>query len=268
MKKAIHMPSQLLASAIQASTSAGNILKEGFGTTFSAAAKTGVHDLVTEFDKLAEDLIEARLRKAYPGHVFLGEEAGQIGQPHKGVVRWIIDPLDGTLNFCRSIPYFCVSVAAELDGRIICGVIYNPISGELFSAAKGCGAYLNGGRIYVSRVSLLQSAVLSYGLPFSTKGDPGHCLRHFANVASSGAQLLRMGSAALNMAYVAAGRFDGFMESASFPWDVAAGVILVEEAGGKVTNYDGAHYQIKRPGILATNGDIHKELLAVIKGSQ
>jgi myo-inositol-1(or 4)-monophosphatase len=114
----------------------------------------------------------------------------------------------------------------------------------------------------------LQSAVLSYGLPFSTKGDPGHCLRHFADVASKGAQLLRMGSAALNMAYVAAGRFDGFMESASFPWDVAAGVILVEEAGGTVTNYDGSHYQLKKPGILATNGDIHSELLAVIKRSQ
>jgi myo-inositol-1(or 4)-monophosphatase len=258
-------PAQLLTVAVSAANEAGRILKDGFGTSFSKTRKTGAHDLITEFDKLAEDIIESHLKNAFPKHTFLGEETGQVGAIQSTGTRWIIDPIDGTLNFCRSIPYFGVSIAAEKNGAIVCGVIFNPITGEQFTATRNGGAYLNGKQLQVSLNSTLNSSVIAFGFPFNTEGNPDQCLSHFAAIGAKGAQLLRMGSSAMNLAYVAAGRFDGFMETSCFPWDVAAGILMVAEAGGSVSNLDGSTYSFAKPGIIATNQIVHPELLAVVK---
>jgi len=264
-RSAVTPPGKLLAAAVDAARGAGKILKDGLGTDFSRSTKSGPHDLFTEFDKLAEDLIESRLRRTFPSHAFLGEETGKTGMPESGNIRWIIDPIDGTLNFCRSIPYFCVSIAAECDGTILCGVILNPVTDELFTASRGGGAFLNGQRIHVSPTKGLRNTVMAIGFPFNTEGDPGHCLSYFAELGSRGVQLLRMGSTALNLAYVAAGRFDGFFETSSFPWDVAAGVLLVREAGGVVSSMDAGDFRLADKGIVATNKRIQEDIFSVIR---
>lgn len=253
---------ELLQCAIDAAKTAGQILKDGFGTRFKTENKEGIHNLVTEYDHKAESAIIDLIKKRFPEHTFLAEESGESGVQSflKGQVRWIIDPLDGTVNFAHNIPIFCVSVAAELNGEIVAGAIYQPITDELFTAFKGGGAFLNGSPLKVSQTALLKDSILVTGFPYNVSENPHGCIDHFSQLLKLGLPIRRLGSAAIDLAYVAAGRFDGFWEVRLQPWDVAAGWLIVTEAGGRMTHYDNKEYALGTGTMLATNGKIHHEL--------
>jgi myo-inositol-1(or 4)-monophosphatase len=239
-------------------------LLEGFGTSFKISNKEGINNLVTEYDNKSEHYIINNIKKHFPEHSFLAEESGKTGEHKTGQIRWVIDPLDGTVNFAHSLPIFSISIAAELDGILLCGVIYNPILNELFVAEKGNGAFLNEQRILVSKSENLASSFLVTGFPYNVKNNPCGCINHFVEIISNGIPVRRLGSAALDLAYVSCGRFDGFWEINLNPWDVAAGALLVQEAGGRVTQYNNSDYTIFSQSILATNGLIHEQISMVL----
>jgi myo-inositol-1(or 4)-monophosphatase len=256
---------RVLAAAVEAAVEAGALLRSGFGSAFTVERKEGRHNLVTSYDREAERLIVERLRQQFPESSFWAEESGRSGSAG-GKLVWLVDPLDGTVNFAHGIPIFCVSIAAVVDGELLCGVIYQPMLGELFTAARGEGAWLNGKRLQVSQTEALEDAILVTGFPYNVAENPGNCMEHFLRFLRLGLPIRRLGSAALDLAYVAAGRFDGFWEVALNPWDVAAGIILVQEAGGCVTHYDGTPHRLEpRSSILATNGRIHEQMRAVLQ---
>jgi myo-inositol-1(or 4)-monophosphatase len=250
---------QLKSVALEAALKAGNLLRQGFGTSFKIENKEGKNNLVTEYDKASESCIIQDIRKSFPDHGFLAEESGASdGQE----ILWIIDPLDGTANFAHNIPWFSISIAATQGEEILCGVVFNPMTGELFTAEKGKGAYLNGKKLKVSQEKSLDSAMLGMGFPAKSLADnPLHCIDRLADFVAQGIPLRRMGSAALDLSYVAAGRFDGFWELSLQPWDIAAGQLLVAEAGGQVSHYDGKKRNIlSRDTFLASNGLLHEAL--------
>ncbi len=257
-------PEQLLELAVDTARQAGELLRQGFGTAFHVANKEGEgrHNLVTEFDNAAEELILGRIRERYPDHSFLAEESGAAGTASTGTIRWIVDPLDGTVNFAHGLPIFSVSIAAELNGELLCGAVYQPMLDEMFSACKHKGARLNGKGISVSGTARLNEAILVTGFPYNVNENPGQCIDHFARMLQQGIPVRRLGSAALDLAYVAAGRFDAFWEVFLHPWDFAAGRIIVEEAGGCVTRYDKSAQTLAGGNILATNGLLHDDLAA------
>lgn len=255
---------QITEKAIEAAALAGEILRSGFGAQFDIMNKEGKNNLVTEYDFRSEKAIISLLKEAFPDSSFLAEESGRGGREDAGL-RWVIDPLDGTVNFAHKLPIFSVSIAAELDGRIVSGVIYHPMLDEMFVAERGAGAFLNGRPIHVSQNAQFDSAFLVTGFPYNVTQNPKHCLETFVSVIRRGIPVRRLGSAALDLAYVAAGRFDGFWELNLNPWDVAAGAILVEEAGGRVTTYTNEEYSIYADTILATNGLIHDESLKLLE---
>ncbi len=261
------MIEELTKCAVDAALKAGAILRNGFGTAFEISNKEGRNNLVTEYDHLSEKAIIGHINNVFPEHVFLAEESGSTGMNKPDVVRWVIDPLDGTVNFAHSLPIFSISIAAELNRELLCGVIYHPILDELFVAKKGMGATLNGRKISVSSNSDINSAFLVTGFPYNVDRNPGHCVEHFVGIIRKGIPIRRLGSAALDLAYVAAGRFDGFWEIELNPWDVAAGVLLVREAGGKVTQYNDVPYWIEDPSMLATNGQIHEQVSETLTSS-
>jgi len=253
-------PSPLTIAAIHAALEAGTFLRRSFDTPREISTKEGIHDVVTECDKSAEEMILSSLSKRFPSHGFLAEESGKKNSSAE--IVWVIDPLDGTANFARGVPVFSISIAAAKEKNILSGVVYQPITQELFVAEKGKGAYLNGKPLYVSKKSRLKEAMVATGFPHDVEGNPGHCIEAFAKVAHLGAALRRLGSAAIDLAYVAAGRFDAFFEVVLQPWDIAAGKLLVEEAGGRVTRYDGSlHPLFSKETLLATNGLLHQELI-------
>lgn len=258
------MYEELKNCAIEAALEAGEILKNGFGTSFQIRSKEGRNNLVTEYDIKSEKLIIDKIRKEFPRHSFLAEESGITGAPSENEVRWIIDPLDGTVNFAHSIPIFSVSIAAEIQGEIVAGVIYHPVLDELYVASKDTGAYMNGNKISVSDNADLKTSILVTGFPYDIEKNPYNSINIFAKVVEQGIPIRRLGSAALDMAYVASGKFDGFWENDLKPWDVGAGIILVREAGGIVTNYSNDDYKIGFSNILATNGLIHKQATDLI----
>lgn len=252
---------ELCNLAVRAALRSGEVLARGFGTAFEIDSKDGKHDLVTEYDKRVEKLIIEMISKLYPDHGFLAEESGTSGDTD-GQVLWIVDPLDGTVNFARGVPMFSVSIAAAVEGVVVCGVVYNPMVGELFVAEKGKGASLNGAPIKVTTCKGLRQGVVATGLPYNVAENPHHCIDQLAHIAHLGIPIRRIGSAALDLAYVASGKFDGFWEVILRPWDFAAGKILVEEAGGKVTSLNGSPVCETRAGpIVATNGILHAETL-------
>lgn len=257
----ISRPSQteLLAVARKAALEAGELLKDGFGTSFQINNKEGKHNLVTEFDHKAERAIIDCIKSTFPDHTFLAEESGSSGA-HADTVRWIIDPLDGTVNFAHSIPIFCVSIAAEWAGEILCGVIYAPMTNELFWGSKGEGAWLNDLPLKVSTTDSLEDAILVTGFPYNAWENPQHCIDHFARFIKMGVPIRRLGSAAIDLAYLAAGRFDGYWEVSLNAWDVAAGKRILLEAGGAITQYDGSPHNIHTGTMLATNGRIHNAM--------
>ncbi len=257
--------SLLLEAALHAATEAGRILEQGYGTTFDIASKEGRHNLVTEYDLASESCIINVLQSYTPTAAVLTEESGE--HAGSGEVTWVVDPLDGTVNFAHGIPIFCVSIAAVINGTIVAGVIHHPLQNETFTAVLGGGAFLNGEPLHVSKTPQIQDAILVTGFPYNVHENPRKCIDTFGRVLSLGIPIRRLGSAALDLAYVAAGRFDGYWEVELQPWDMAAGVLLVTEAGGTVTHYGRRAFSLGRDSILASNGRIHQQLTSIIENA-
>ena len=255
----------MLNFAIQTARDAGRILAERFGRTLEITNKSEL-DLVTESDLASERLIIERIKTFHPRHAILAEESGAstpVDQELRSEWRWIIDPLDGTTNYAHGYPCFCVSIGLEYNGRMEVGVVYDPMRDELFTAERGQGASLNGRRIQVSSVNSLSAALLCTGFPYDVR-ERSEFARHFANFIMNAQGVRRDGAAALDLAYVACGRFDGFWEEGLKPWDVAAGSLLIQEAGGRVSKYDGAPLNIYTPPVLASNGLLHEQMMRVL----
>ena len=257
----------MVSVAIEAAKEAGKFLKLNVGKVRDIRQKSGQEkNLVTEIDKRSEEIIIERIKRHFPGHGILAEESGAEAGVKSGY-RWIIDPLDGTTNFTHGFPVFCVSIGVEHKGEIIAGVIYDPNFDELFVAEKGKGASLNGRKISVSKVANLGSALLVTGFPYNIVENPNHAVEHFVKFLMKAQAVRRMGSAAIDLAYVAAGRYEGFWEVALNPWDVAAGSLLVQEAGGKLSKFDGTPFDVYGKEVVATNGLVHQDMLGVLAES-
>jgi len=254
-----------LVRATDLAKEAGALQRSRLWTPLNIEHK-GEIDLVTEVDKKSEELLVGGLQTAFPDHDFLAEETlyPERGKSHK----WIIDPLDGTTNFAHGFPWFAVSMALEINGEIVLAVVYHTMMSEMFTAVKGEGAYLNGSRIAVSSHSPLRGSLLATGFPYDSATDPENNFAHFANFQMGSRGIRRAGAAALDLAYVAAGRIDGFWECKLKPWDVAAGQLLVTEAGGKVTGYSGELYSVYNHRIVASNDLIHAEMLTKLARSE
>jgi len=250
--------------AIQTAKEAGSLLRDHFGRELDVSHKSSSIDLVTEVDLLSEEFIKEKIATYYPRHQILAEESG-----HKETTseyRWLIDPLDGTTNYAHGYPFFCVTLALEYRGEIVLGVAYDPIRGELFVAERGSGALLNSRPIRMSRTEKLAESLLATGFPYYVRARPDESLRYFARFVSTAQAIRRDGSAVLDLCYLACGRLDGFWELGLKPWDMAAGALMVEEAGGRVTKFNGRRFNIYEPEILATNGLIHDEMIAILTG--
>ncbi len=253
----------MLNFAIETARDAGQLLLEKFGRKINIMKKGDIN-LVTEADLASEHLIIERIKSYYPKHSILAEESGEAVMGGENTWKWIIDPLDGTTNFAHGYPCFCVTLALEHDGEIVIGVTFDPTRNELFAAERGKGASLNNKPIRVSEAEDLGNALLVTGFPYDFRERPDFS-RHFSEFLLRSRGVRRDGSAAIDLAYVACGRFDGFWEDGLNPWDVAAGVLLIEEAGGQVTYYDGSPYSIYEPPICASNGLLHSQMLDVLK---
>ncbi len=249
--------------AISIAREAGALLKDRFKEKHKIDYK-GEIDIVTEADRMSEEVLISKISRRFPDHSILSEEAAEIERASR--YRWVIDPLDGTTNYAHGFPMFCVSIALEKDGQIITGVIYNPVSDELFVAGKGEGAFLDGCRISVSGTTQISESLLATGFPYDIRRDPNNNINYFSGMALKAQAIRRAGSAALDLAYTAAGRFDGFWELKLHPWDTAAGWLLVSEAGGVVTDISGGDYYIDSPSILASNGKIHDDMIRTLDG--
>ena len=257
--------SALLNVMTAAATKAARGLVRDFGEIENLqVSKKGPADFVTTADKKAEEVLVAGLTKARPRFGFLLEEGGKIEGADTSN-RWIIDPLDGTTNFLHGIPHFSISIALERDGEPVAGVIYEPITDQMFWAEKGQGAYLNGRRIRVSARRRLEESLFATGIPFAGKQDHDRFLSQLKAVMAVSAGVRRFGSAALDLAYVAAGRYEGFWEFGLHPWDIAAGIVLVREAGGFVTDIGGGE-MMESGEILAANDSLHGPLLKILAG--
>ncbi len=250
-----------LYTAIRAARAAAQIHQGGVGQDLSIATKSNETDLVTRIDKESEARIREILLSAYPEHAVLGEEEGQRGD---ALYRWIVDPLDGTLNYAHGFPFYCVSIGLEVRGVLEVGVVLDSVRNELFTATRGGGALLNGAPIAVTKEDTLRRSMLATGFAY----DPETAVD---NVAVFGRMLglcrtvRRPGAAALDLAYAACGRIDGFWELNLNPWDVAAGVLLVTEAGGQVTGGTGKPYQLGEKVLIASNGALHDKMLAALE---
>ena len=255
----------MLNIAIEAARDAGKFLKQNVGKVRNIQLKDGHgKNLVTEIDKGSEEIIIDIIKKHFPNHDILAEESGRKrGKPSE--YRWVIDPLDGTTNFTHGFPVFCVSIALEWKEEIILGVIYDPNFDELFTAEKGKGAFLNGKQICVSRITTLDQSLLVTGFPYNITQNPHHAIEHFVGFLMAAQAVRRMGSAAIDLAYVAAGRYEGFWEVALNPWDMAAGALLVTEAGGTITDFSGKEFSIYQKEIVASNGLVHSEMINVLQ---
>lgn len=254
----------LKATLLKATQAGGKILQEYFNGSFQIDSKSTVNDLVTEADKQAETAIFSAIRETFPDHYILSEEAGEISTASN--TKWIIDPLDGTVNFAHGIPLCCVSIGVEVDGKMAMGAVYNPFMNEFFFAEKGKGATLNDKPIRVSAKNDLAKACLVTGFPYTWEDEENDPITVFGRFVREGLPLRRLGSAAIDLCWVACGRFDGFYEHKLNAWDSAAGFIIVEEAGGKVTDFSGKYFSPHQKKIIATNGIIHDALLAAVNG--
>jgi myo-inositol-1(or 4)-monophosphatase len=249
--------------ARNAAMAAGDIIQSRFQGTFSIDHKTGVNNLVTEVDKLAETAIIDVIHAAFPDHTILSEEAGLLEQQSDYV--WYVDPLDGTVNFAHGIPLCCVSIALSYKMELLLGIVYNPMMNEFFSAEKGKGATLNGQKIAVSQKSDFARACLVTGFPYEQPSSRMP-LKVFSRAVEAGLPVRRLGSAAIDICWVACGRFDGFWEYKLNPWDVAAGYLIALEAGGTVSNFSSNQFDVFEKETLVTNGLIHEDLRRLILG--
>ena len=237
-----------------------------FNGDFKITNKEGINNPVTEADHASEKAIFEVIKNDFPDHFILSEESGEIKMDSE--YKWIIDPIDGTINFANGIPICCVSIGVEHKGKIIMGAVYNPLMNEFYFAEKGLGATLNNKKISVSNKTEVVNSCLVTGFPYTYLDTPNGPLQVFEKLIRKGVPVRRLGSAAIDLCWVAAGRFDGFYEHKLQAWDSAAGFLMVEEAGGKVTDYEGYYYAVYQPHILATNGKIHKEMLGIINGKE
>ena len=254
----------MLNFAIEMAREAGGVLMQKLGA--AKVCNKGDIDLVTEADLASENLIIERIRSYHPQHGILAEESGEavLVGGRRSEWKWIIDPLDGTTNYAHGYPCFCVSIALEHEGVLEVGVVYDPVRDEMFAAERGRGATLNDRRIRVSEVEDLTAAMVCTGFPYNVRERPDFT-RDFANFTMAAQAVRRDGSTALDLAYVACGRFDGFWEDGLSPWDIGAGMLLIEEARGKVTNFDNEPLSIYTKKVLATNGLVHDAMLRVLK---
>lgn len=253
---------RFMGLAIEAARAAGLVLlekaQEGFRIEYKAAV-----NLVTDADHAAEDCIVSAIRRSFPSHRLLAEEGGAAA-PSTSPCQWIIDPLDGTTNFAHGFPFYAVSIGLEYAGSCVLGVVLDPVRNELFTAELGRGAFLNGKRIRVSETEKLDQALLVTGFAYDIRDNPNNNLDHFTRLSLHAQGVRRTGSAALDLCYVAAGRFDGFWEIKLNPWDMAAGFVILQEAGGLVTSFAKDTFSIYGQELVATNGLIHDELLHIL----
>jgi myo-inositol-1(or 4)-monophosphatase len=256
-------PAALRDAAIEFARDAGAIVLEGYGR-IHAPERKGRIDLVTEFDKRSEARLLARIAERFPGHGVLAEESGAHAGGDGARVRWVLDPLDGTTNFAHNYPFFGVSVGVELDGEVAAGAVYDPVRDEMFAAAAGAGATRNGEPIHVSPCASVEDALLVTGFPYDVREFPERHLPLFQDFLLRAQGIRRDGSAALNLCYLAMGRFDGFWEGSLSAWDVAAGSLVVREAGGVLSDYSGGAFRIDGRQICAANPVLHAEMVATI----
>ncbi|MER8392676.1 inositol monophosphatase [Mesorhizobium sp. M0045] len=257
--------SAILNVMVQAAMKAGRSLSRDFGEVQNLqVSMKGPGDYVSQADRKAEDIVFAELSKARPGYAFLMEERGVI-EGDDGQHRWIVDPLDGTTNFLHGIPLFAVSIALERQGQIVAGVVYNPAMDELYTAERGGGAFMNDRRLRVAGRTKLVDAVIGCGMPHLGRGQHGNFLIELRNVMAEVSGVRRLGSASLDLAYVAAGRMDGFWETGLSAWDVAAGILLIREAGGFVSDFAGGQDALNAGSLVAGNELIQRALLKTIK---
>ncbi len=254
----------LLATAIEAVIKAGEIQMGYIDSGFQVAHK-GTIDLVTEADTSVERMFRQLIGERFPDHAILAEEFGENAATKGASHCWVFDPLDGTTNYAHGLPLFCASLALEIDGRIDLGVIYDPTRKELFVAERGGGAFLNGRPIQVSDADSLVDSMLVTGFPYDVHNRVPELIGLFGEFISKARAVRRLGSAALDLCYIASGRMDGFWEQDLKPWDVAAGAIILEEAGGKLTDFAGGPFSIRRPQLLATNGRIHDDMVKICR---
>ncbi len=254
--------SNFLSFAESLAREAGALLREGYGRVTNIEYKSAV-DLVTEYDRLSEALILGRLRAAFPTHQLYAEESGTSGQA--GDYEWLVDPIDGTVNFAHGVPIFAVSLALTYRRRLLIGVVYDPLRDELFAAEAGCGATLNGQRLRVSAERELAHSLLATGFPYDVRTSPQNNFAEFIAFYRRSQAVRRAGSAALDCCYVACGRFDGYWEYKMKPYDIGAAALLVREAGGRVTTAEGAENFLGAPSIVASNGHIHEQMLRVLR---
>lgn len=252
----------MLDFAIELAYQAGAIIRAGQERTRSYEPKAYA-DLVTDIDRASETLIVSAIHERFPDHAILAEESGAIKSD--SAYAWIIDPLDGTLNYVHGFPFYSVSIGLLHAGELFIGVVYDPLRNELFAAQRGQGAHCNGRRLHVSHTPRLDQALLTTGFPYSRFGDPENNLREFAHLLLRAREIRRPGSAALDLCNVAAGRSDGHWELKLSPWDTAAGALILLEAGGKLSDWQGKEWSPYEGRILATNGTIHDELLRELK---
>jgi len=251
----------MLNFAIRVAKDAGRLIRDRVGTNIGIGHKGSI-DLVTDVDLASEKLIREAISTYSPRHEILAEEGGlaESGSEY----RWVVDPLDGTSNYAHGYPVFCVSIALECKGEPVLGVVYDPMRDELFTAEQGAGATLNNRPIRVSKITDLMQGMLSTGFPYDIKTSKFTNLNHWSNFALNAQAVRRDGSAALDLCYVACGRFDGFWELNLSPWDTAAGALIVVEAGGHVSNFSGGAFSNYKPEVVASNGLIHARMLEVL----
>jgi myo-inositol-1(or 4)-monophosphatase len=251
-----------LKVAEEASRMAGEMLRRHIDSSREIVYK-GAVNLVTNFDRRSQEVIFSHLSSRFPDHDFLAEE--DLCEQRGSEFRWIIDPIDGTTNYAHNFPIFCVSIALEWKSNVVCGVIYDPMRGEMFSAISGKGSVMNGHRIQISATGDLDKSLLATGFPYDIRESEVNNIDHFVNFATRAQAIRRCGSAALDLCYVACGRFDGFWELKLSPWDVAAGVLIVKESGGRVSDFQGETASIYGKDLLASNGLIHEQMIQILK---
>jgi myo-inositol-1(or 4)-monophosphatase len=263
--RTVVLEARLLDFAIRAAREAGELLRSNVGRDFEVMKK-GPIDLVTEVDLASERLIKGLIATHFPRHAVLGEETGTSGgtTSESPEYTWIVDPLDGTTNYAHGYPCYAVSIAVERRGEMILGVVYDPTRDELFAAERGAGATLNNRRIRVSKTAPLKKSLLATGFPYSITAQEFTNLANFRAFSLHCQAVRRDGSAALDLCYVACGRFDGFWELALNAWDTAAGTLIVREAGGRVSAFGERDFDVRRPECVASNGLIHDEILALL----
>ncbi len=254
---------ELLNIAVRSARVAGSIINKRVHTTKRVSYK-GIADLVTDVDTVSEKTIITTIARRFPDHSILSEEAGGIARSSD--YKWIVDPLDGTTNYFHAYPFFAVSIAVEYRGTVVVGVVYDPVKKELFHAIRGKGAFLNNRRLSVSATESLERSLLSTGFPYDLRTSDENNIENWIKFIRRAQAVRRDGAAALDICYVAAGRFDGFWEMKLKPWDVAAGTLIVKEAGGTVTDFAGKPYSIYSDHIVVSNTRLHDVLLSVLKG--